>query len=1048
MNRILCLGVLAALALSCALTARAQNIEGQIIAAQYGAWRVQGIPQPTTGNSFNFVAAACTMQAGNKTFQAFQVGTPVEIFDADPNINEVVTPSAVSATNQGCSITVTPAHTHNSFSLGSATAGLQEAINANESTSLTNTVVLTAEWYRRGGSRGTIASVKGTTNVNLVDVTKAPYDWYTWNGSVYVKVPLGGGGIPHTNFVLAGFGDGTAVGMPELFTTPVTGSPNSATIAAATDNGLGKFDCRNPTYDGGCLGPTPALAMQDLSNDLVCYNALTGKFANVTFPPGVWQIGTATNPTLKLPSGNRYQGASSGFTGIATQFNATYNNVSALEFDDNLSVTCKDGNVHTGTAQQGYYSGFNVHGCGQGGCVNVPGDSTGYGNGGPAQTGLLISDFNGWIDGVGADHNGGDGVTVAGVAPIVGAVFATGNNAYRIFGKGAPAYNPSTDGVHYNINLAGQDGWFYGPFVTYGYLDAPGVEFGHVVEVGWGGFTSHASNIFVNRGQIGIQREAGSEGGHLSDFRIDGTSGPGLVTASGADWFKDGTITSACGTSVVAWSSVGSVAVATPGSAQTPGTYTLTGSGGLSTGVGGINGDGSGSAGTNAVIQVVVGSGGTVTAAPTVLNAGAKYTYQGSAPTFTLAAGGTPATFTVTMTPPLQIQTIAGIQQAFCDYIQDGGGGGDHFDSILNQPSNFFGPDYSTGGIMPGASAFWRKTTGFMETPPGAPTGSGQNIEPYLTSIQGTTGTNPRVDLGGIIQPSDTSPTNIVGVNHAWIGELITVIGGDANDTLISSLNGGAWITNSGYNINLAPHSVWNFVVTAGTNFGTPPILQELGPSIDMNHWWVNHAANAGSLPLLAQQGTVDSMGDIRSHAIPALAGLTGQFGGTPDGVHGFAGTWFYAYRVWGPWGTQTSPLSPPINQCMPAAGFVNNPCFQTLVMTLPEGFTHYILTRESTTDTVATAGTIADVSFTTPQHALALGFADTYIPPLNANIIGSANYSANETGGPWECGTLPPVSAYPGVQGQGCESPATGFCYWADTTDHWKKETCTYANF
>ena len=112
------------------------------------------------------------------------------------------------------------------------------------------------------------------------------------------------------------------------------------------------------------------------------------------------------------------------------------------------------------------------------------------------------------------------------------------------------------------------------------------------------------------------------------------------------------------------------------------------------------------------------------------------------------------------------------------------------------------------------------------------------------------------------------------------------------------------------------------------------------------------------------------------------------------------------------------------------------NPCFQTLIMTLPEGFTRYVLTRESTTDVVATAGTIADVSFTTPQHAAVVSFADTYIPPLNANIIGSANYSANETGGPWECGAglamstgtirvsgcLRPWLPMPGRIARGCE--------------------------
>ena len=562
---------------------------------------------------------------------------------------------------------------------------------------------------------------------------------------------------------------------------------------------------------------------------------------------------------------------------------------------------------------------------------------------------------------------------------------------------------------------------------------------------------SQASNIFVNRGEIGIVRASGSSAGHLDKFRIDGTSGPGLVTAGGADFFSKGTITSSCGAANVAWSSVGSVVVATPGSAQTPGTYTLTGSGGLSSGVGGVGGDGGGGgAGTNAVIQVVVGSGGTVTAAPSVTNAGAKYTYQGSGPTFTLAAGGTPVTFTVTMTPPLQISTIAGIHQSYCDYIQDGGTGGDHYDAILNQPSNFFGLDFATGGIWPGASAFFKDTNGFLETPPGASTGAGQNITPYLQSIQSTTGTNPRVDQGGIIQPSDSTATNIVGVNHAWIGEIITVIGGNANDTLISSHNGGAWITNSGYNINLAPQSVWNFVVTAGTNFGTPPILQELGPSIDQNHWWVNHAANTASLPPLVQQGTVDSIGDIRSHAMLALPGLASQDGGTPDGVHGFPGSFTYAYRVWGPWGTQTSAVTGTINQCIPAPGFVNNPCFQNIIMTLPEGFTRYSLYRESSTDGVATAGLVDDVTFTTPQRAATVAFEDTRIAPISGTTIGSANYSANMTGGiaPDQCATVPPVSSYPAVSGQVCIDYAGGFKYHADSTDHWQRTAQTYANF
>jgi hypothetical protein len=205
--------------------------------------------------------------------------------------------------------------------------------------------------------------------------------------------------------------------------------------------------------------------------------------------------------------------------------------------------------------------------------------------------------------------------------------------------------------------------------------------------------------------------------------------------------------------------------------------------------------------------------------------------------------------------------------------------------------------------------------------------------------------------------------------------------------------------------------------------------------------------ANATSLPLLEQQGTVDAMGDIRSHAIPALVALTIQAGGIP-GPNGVGGTFTYAYRVWGPFGTQTSALSGFVNQCLPLPGFVNNPCFQTSIMTLPEGWTHYRLYRESSTDSIATAGLIDDVTATTPQHALSQGFADTRIAPINSTTVGSGNYGANMTGGPWECGTLPPVSAYPAVAGQRCESPATGICYWADATDHWKSKSCTYSNF
>lgn len=69
----------------------------------------------------------------------------------------------------------------------------------------------------------------------------------------------------------------------------------------------------------------------------------------------------------------------------------------------------------------------------------------------------------------------------------------------------------------------------------------------------------------------------------------------------------------------------------TAGSGQTNGTYVINGSGG---------------SGTGAQIQVTI-SGGAITAV-SILNAGSGYTW-GTAPTFTVSAGGTPGTVTATL---------------------------------------------------------------------------------------------------------------------------------------------------------------------------------------------------------------------------------------------------------------------------------------------------------------------------------------------------------------------------------------------------------------
>lgn len=81
--------------------------------------------------------------------------------------------------------------------------------------------------------------------------------------------------------------------------------------------------------------------------------------------------------------------------------------------------------------------------------------------------------------------------------------------------------------------------------------------------------------------------------------------------------------------------------ILTAGSGQTPGTYTVNGTGGT---------------GTGAQAQIVVNSDGTVTLPPVITNQGTGYTNTLTGlPTFTLAAGGTPATFSAVLNAILNI---------------------------------------------------------------------------------------------------------------------------------------------------------------------------------------------------------------------------------------------------------------------------------------------------------------------------------------------------------------------------------------------------------
>jgi hypothetical protein len=245
---------------------RAQNIEHQIIASQYNVWQVAGYSPDT----YTFTPGSCWLSAGNKNFWAFTQGTPVTIFDGNPTLNETVTPSLTIENNQTCTISVAPVNHHNvPFHLGSATGGLQEALNANAQNPATNTIVLDNLWHQAVGSTAAavIAAAQGNYQLGLVDVTTYPYNWYQWNGTQYVLISIVGGvtavtatlpvqstGGTTPNISCPTCNTGPAYGFYTYITTAMTSSQTTMTlpssVAGYPTSGTVVVDTEWMTYSG------------------------------------------------------------------------------------------------------------------------------------------------------------------------------------------------------------------------------------------------------------------------------------------------------------------------------------------------------------------------------------------------------------------------------------------------------------------------------------------------------------------------------------------------------------------------------------------------------------------------------------------------------------------------------------------------------------------------------------------------------------------------------------------------------------------------------
>lgn len=311
----------------------AQNIEGQIVASQFGQFQVPG----TVDGNLQFPPASCQVSAGGNNFSAFEVGVPIKIVDSDPALTEIGTPMAVFI--DSCSVSMSTTYLHSApFYLTSGTGGLQEALsNGIQDSGGPNTVILNADWYTQvkpANPATVIGSVKGSTTLGLIDVTTTPYTAYAWDGTQYtlssntVGPPTGaaGGGLTG-NYP----NPGLAVQALPPGTTASTQTTGDSSAKLATDGFVQAAvsplaPLASPALTGTPTAPTQAVSMNntDLATTAAVTSALV-PYAQLASPP---LTGTPTAPT---------QVAGDNSTKLATTAN-TFNSmpsVSAAYFGAN-----------------------------------------------------------------------------------------------------------------------------------------------------------------------------------------------------------------------------------------------------------------------------------------------------------------------------------------------------------------------------------------------------------------------------------------------------------------------------------------------------------------------------------------------------------------------------------------------------------------------------------------------------------------------------------------------------------------------------------------
>jgi hypothetical protein len=253
-----------------------------------------------------------------------------------------------------------------------------------------------------GALQSTYLQLQGGTMAGALNLSNDPTNAMQAATKEYVDAHAGAQ-LPQSQNLIAGKGDGSAVPMAEKGVS-VTGT--NGMVAWEEDLKAGIYDPRDPRWAGGIYGPTPVAAAQTMSNQMACDLAM----GVVAHAYARWPQGNFSVDQLLIAPGSTWEGVANAQGG--THWHAVYNNHQMALAPISMTVTCSDGLSHTDSIGQTRVAHFTLQGCATGGCVNAPGDTGSYGDGGPGNTGIEMSSAGGVLEYDYAEYFGGYGMRV------------------------------------------------------------------------------------------------------------------------------------------------------------------------------------------------------------------------------------------------------------------------------------------------------------------------------------------------------------------------------------------------------------------------------------------------------------------------------------------------------------------------------------------------------------------------------------------------------------------------------------------------------------